>query len=192
MVRSNKMIYRQITSADSAIFSDALELLNRTQGRDLFNPSYLDRRTSDPDSLVIGAFNDGVLVAVGVAQVLKDQFDFYSPFDPNMAAELATKVVGSFSTLCVHETFQGKGIGQEISKLRLRWLQSRACEVIVGISWVSGLAHTSDRVFEKMGFGSVKRIENFFYQSSIENPFHCPGCGDPPCTCAGILYRLDL
>lgn len=185
------MIFREITGLDKEIFKDALELLNRTQGRDLFPPQYLDRRIADPLSFVVGAFDGEKILAVGIASVLHE-LDFYLPFDPEIVSDLSQRVVGSFSTLCVTEALQGKGIGQKLSQMRLEWLRERGCGVILGISWVSGLAHTSDRLFEKFGFRYVKKVENFFYKSSIDAPFVCPGCGDPPCTCSAILYRLDL
>lgn len=185
------MEIRQITKEDSLYFNDALELLNRTQGRDLFAPDYMDKRTSDPLSLVIGAFDNRALIGLGVAQII-DKFEFYLPFDKKIVENLMNKRVGSFSTLCIHESLQGKGIGQKISQVRLEWLKQKKCEAVLGISWVSGLAHTSNRVFEKMGFIAVQKIDDFFYQSSIANPFMCPACGEPPCTCPGILYRLEL
>jgi GNAT superfamily N-acetyltransferase len=185
------MIIRQMTINDAPYFQEALELLNRTQGRDLFNPTYMDRRVNDPLSYVVGAFEDDVLIALGVAQILHE-LEFYLSFDPQIVNDLSDHVVGSFSTLCVSEKYQGKGIGQLISHKRLELLKESGCEVVLGISWVSSMAHTSNRVFEKMGFKAVKKIDDFFYKSSLENPFICPACGEPPCTCPGILYRLNL
>lgn len=40
---------RVLTMADGSFFPDALELLNRTQGRGLFAPDYLTLKTSSPD-----------------------------------------------------------------------------------------------------------------------------------------------
>jgi GNAT superfamily N-acetyltransferase len=185
------MQIRPITKLDQPYFVDALELLNRTQGRDLFNSTFMERRTSDPLSFVAGAFDGKRLIGLGVAQVLHE-LEYYLVFDPNIVQDLSDKVVGSFSTLCVEESLQGQGIGQKISKLRMDWIKAKQCEVILGISWVSGLAHTSNRVFEKLGFKPVSQVDNFFYKSSIDNPFVCPGCGNPPCTCAAILYRLEV
>lgn len=183
--------YRQLTTEDSDYFSEALELLNRTQGRDLFDSDYLNLRTSDPKSYVVAAFSDQKLVALGVAQLI-DSFEYYLDFDSEIVEELKDKKVGSFSTLCVLESLQSKGVGQALSKYRLDWIKKHNCEVILGISWVSGLKNTSDRVFSKMGFNPVKKVEKFFYQSSLEKPFECPGCGSPPCECGAILFRLDL
>lgn len=186
-----ELIIRQITSEDKSYFKEGLELLNRTQGRDLFASHYLDERVNDPLSYVVGAFENEKLIGLGVAVILHD-FEFYLPFDSNIVSELENKVVGSFSTLCLHESYQGKGIGQKISHCRMEWLKSHHCEVVLGISWVSGLSHTSNRVFEKFGFKAVKQLDDFFYGPSLKNPFVCPACGDPPCTCPAILYRLDL
>ena len=182
---------RQITSQDISYFGVALDLLNRTQGIGLFPQNYLEQRTSDIDSFVVGAFEDKNLVGIGVAQLISS-FDFYLPFDSSITNELKDKVVGSFSTLAIREDLQGKGIGQKISLERLSWLKAKNCSVILGVSWVSGLAHTSDRVFEKMGFKPIKKIEQFFRDLSLQKPFDCPGCKKVPCECDGILYRLDL
>lgn len=182
---------RHMTVADRPFFRAALDLLNRTQGRDLFGPSYLDERTASPLNLVLGAFRGDEIVGVGVAELISS-YDYYLPFQPGIHEELAGKVVGSFSTLCVHESLQGQGIGYRLSQRRLAWLRSKGCDVVFGVSWVSGLAHTSDRLFERLGFQAIRRVERFYYRSSLERPFVCPGCGEPPCTCAAILYKLKL
>jgi len=188
---SDVFIIRQITPDDRQLFPAALELLNRTQGRDIFGPQYMSERTNDPRSLVLGAFAGTELVGVGVAQLLSD-FEYYQPFDPKISSELKGKTVGSFSTLCVHERFRGKGLGKRLSQRRLEWLRERKCQVILGVSWISGLPHTSDRVFEAIGFKAVKAVSNFYRDSSLKHPFSCPGCEKSPCICSAVLYRLDL
>lgn len=192
MARSDEksVIFRQLTQLDQHLFVEMLDLLNRTQGRDLFAVDYLDERVAEGDIAVFAAFLQNQVVGVGIAQIIT-KFDYYLPFVPDIDRELRHKIVGSFATLAVAEGVQGQGIGQQLSRLRREWLTSKNCEVILGVSWVSGLAHTSDRVFEKSGFYAVKRVDNFYYESSLKQPFICPGCGEPPCTCAAILYRWD-
>lgn len=182
---------RQITIQDSKIFSACLELLNRTQGRGLFSPQYMDIRTQDPKTYVVGAFQNNELVALAMAQII-DKYDYYLPFDPNIQSKLQDKTVGSFSTLCVLESLQGKGLGQKLSHARLDWLKKKNCDVVIGVSWVSGLAHTSNRVFEKLGFKAIKKVDDFYGPSSLENPFECPGCHKAPCVCSAVLYLLQL
>ena len=181
---------RQITFADEKLFPDALELLNRTQGRDLFASDYLLKKTNSPDARVFGAFLNQELVAIAVAEFINN-FDWYLPFDPTINSFNGT-LAGSFSTLCVKENLQGKGIGQALSHKRMEYLKSRNIPFILGCSWVSGLDHTSNRVFEKMGFEAVKKVDHFFKEMSIKNPFSCPGCNVHPCSCSAILYRLNF
>ncbi len=185
-----KIEIRQITSGDEILFPDALELLNRTQGRDLFGSDYLIRKTTQDTALVLGAFIEKELVAVGVAELI-DNFDFYERFDPSLKNGNGT-TAGSFSTLCVKEELQGQGIGKAISEKRLQYLKGKKVPFILGVSWVSGKKHTSDRVFEKMGFRPVNKVEKFFVETSLKKPFECPGCLEHPCSCSAILYRLNL
>lgn len=182
---------RRLTMDDKARFPGALELLNRTQGRDLFRPEYLDQRTESPTSYVAAAFDGDELVGLGDSEIITN-YDYYLPFEPKIYEQLGDRKVGSFSTLAIVETRQGRGIGQAISHDRLTWLKAQCCHVVLGVSWVSGLPHTSNRVFEKLGFRAVRRVGDFYHASSLKEPFVCPGCGDPPCTCAAILYRLEL
>lgn len=191
LARPSQMVIRPISSEDQALFPEGVRLLNRSQGEDLFVPDYLTIKTSDPLSYVVGAIADNVLVAVAVASLI-DQFDYFKPFHTDIDLELAQTKVGSFVTMAVSPSLRGRGIGQSLSRLRLDWLIDQGCKVILGVSWVSGLMHTSDRTFEKMGFHAVKKVELFYHESSIEKPFYCPGCRVAPCTCAAILYRWDL
>ncbi|TFH64474.1 MAG: GNAT family N-acetyltransferase [Candidatus Zixiibacteriota bacterium] len=190
MTNGHTITIRQMTSNDHQLFPAALELLNRTQGRDLFDRQYMTERTSDPRSFAVGAFAGTELVGVGVAQLISE-FEYYQPFDPNISSELKGKTVGSFATLCVHERFRGRGLGKQLSQKRLEWLKERKCEVILGVSWMSGLPQTSDRGFETLGFKTVKAVSNFYRDSSLERQCSCPGCQKSPCVCSAIFYRLD-
>lgn len=182
---------RDLTTHDEKYFSDGIELLNRTQGRDLFSKDYLHQKTNDPNAKIFAAFDGDILISLGIAQII-DNYDYYLPFVPEIYEQFKNKKVGSFSTLCTHEDYQGQGIGKKISHKRLAWLKDQKCDVIVGVSWVSGLSHTSDRVFEKVGFKAIKRVDKFYINQSIEHPFDCPGCKIAPCQCSAILYKMDL
>ena len=164
--------------------------MNRTQGRDLFAPDYLEAKTKEPSCFVVAAFQDLELIGVAVAQLLSNN-DYYQPFSPLIVDHLYQKRVGSLSTSCVREDVQGKGVGSELMRVRLEWLRSKTCNSFVGISWVSGKPHTSNRVFEKFGFKKVNEVKNFFYQASLDHPFVCPACGGPPCICSAIMYLKD-
>ncbi|NMC44971.1 MAG: GNAT family N-acetyltransferase [candidate division Zixibacteria bacterium] len=191
MTDNRAFTIRQMTPDDYQFFPAALELLNRTQGRDIFGPQYMDERTSDPDSFAVGAFAGAELVGVGIARLI-NEFEYYEPFDSNISSALKDKTVGSFSTLSVHERFRRQGLGRRLSQKRLEWLRKCKCDVVLGVSWASGLAHTSNRVFTALGFTPGKTVANFYHEASVKHPFSCPGCQSSPCRCSATLYRLDL
>ena len=173
------------------LLKECLDMMNRTQGQGLFDRDYLINKANSKGAIVLCAFLNKQLIGVGGAEII-DNLDYYRPFDNKIAERLKDKKIGSLCTLCVHEHFQGKGFGQQITRKRIDWLVSQGCDVILGISWVSGLPHTSDRVFQKMGFQKVQEVKEFFKEGAIKAPFDCPGCRVQPCTCSAILYECDL
>lgn len=191
MPLSKTITLLELTAQDDIIVSEALALLNLTQGNGLFASDYLHKRFGDLNNFVIAAFDNQKLIGIAVAEIINN-FDYYLPFDSNLNQELSNKIVGSFSTLSVLESYQGKGIGQLLSEQRIEWLLKHHCDVALGVSWISGLVHTSNRTFEKAGFRAIKSLTDFYHKSSIAHPFDCPGCHKIPCLCGAILYRRDF
>lgn len=173
---------------DLALVAEALDLLNRTQGQGLFSSDYLTSKALADDALVVVGYMEQRLISLGCAEIIED-FDYYLPFDPKIEKRFMDAKVGSLCASSVHEDFQGRGIGQQITTQRMSWLVAEGCDVVVGVSWVSGLPHTSNRVFEKLGFSPVAEVEGFYTKGAIEHPFDCPGCRVQPCECAAILYE---
>ena len=182
---------RELFSDSLGTLESALVLMNRTQGEGLFNLQYLNGVIEGKTSVAFGGFIDDGVISVGCAEILSD-FDYYLPFEPEISNRLKSHKVGSLCTLCVEERFQGKGIGQKMIKKRLAWLKERECSLVLGVSWLSGLSNTSDRVFIKSGFHKVNQVDRFFEASAIKQPFDCPGCFTQPCKCAAALYELVL
>jgi ribosomal protein S18 acetylase RimI-like enzyme len=135
----------EITNVNEKEIADALEIMNRTQGEGLFNRHYLESKILDNDSLVLFVLKCNEVIGVGCAEII-NKFDYYTSFDSEISTRLKDKVVGSLCTSCVKEEFQGQGIGQEVARKRMKWLSGKGCDSVLGISWQSGLANTSDRV----------------------------------------------
>ena len=180
-----------LQQSDPYIINAALRLMNRTHGEGLFDSNYLVSRIRSGDSLVLVGHLDRKFAAVGCAEIVKD-FDYFLPFDPGIEDRLNGQKVGLLRTLSVQEEYQGQGFGKQMTQCRTQWLIEQGCGTILGVSWVSGLAHTSSRVFEKLGFRTVKRVDHFFREQAIRQPFDCPGCQVQPCECAAILYELKV
>lgn len=182
---------RELDTTNARLLSDSLAMLNRTQGEGLFKESYLTDMNNNPHGLTLCGFLDDKLVSVGCSEII-DDFKYYTSFDSDIVERFQNKKIGSLSTLCVREDLQGKGIGQLLTKKRMQWLQSQKCDLVIGISWVSGLAHTSKRVFEKLDFKAVKEVPDFFKAGALKHPFDCPGCKSHPCACSAILYEYSF
>ena len=157
----------------------------------LFGSDCLDKFFVPGQGRAVAAFLGSELVAVDRVKLFSS-FDYYLPFDPELPVELRVRRVASFDTLSVREDLPGRGVGGRLSQMRLECMRSQGVEVALGVSWVSGKAHTSNRTFEEAGFRAVRRVDHFSARSSLENPFDCPGCHVPPCSCSAVLYRLDL
>lgn len=188
------MNIRTLGPIDEHLLPECLELLERTQGRNVCNLAYLKKLISTENGLLLVVQDDEQhIVAVAGAQILDNtNFQYYLPFGEEIVHTLNSSKVGSFCTMSVHEKLQGQGYGQKLSALRLEWLKTNACDVVVGITWVSGLGHHSGRVFEKLGFRAVNKVENFFVESSIRDNLLCPVCVVAPCYCPGIMYFRTL
>lgn len=182
--------YKQVLSPSEDLKNKILRLLNVTQGDGLFAMDYVDRKLAN--DYVVGAFDNNQLIGVGIARAMgSEDYEYYTPFTPEIRSWFQEYHMGSFDTLAIEDAYRGQGIGQAISRMRLKWLKEKGCNRVIGVSWVSGLAHTSNRVFEKMGFKAFKKVENFYGETSLKYPFDCPGCKVHPCACAAILYVYE-
>ncbi len=179
---------RRIAAEETAVTDAAWRLLNRAQGDGLFGRDYVARHSDGEQGITVGAWRADVLVGVGCAELLTG-LDYYLPFESGITARLAGERVGSLCTLAVEEHCRGQGIGQQLGRARLAWLRERGCTTVLAVSWLSGLAHTSDRVFEKLGFEGGKTVPAFYRADALKHPFDCPGCRQVPCACAARLYE---
>jgi ribosomal protein S18 acetylase RimI-like enzyme len=184
----------QILRAESGYLSllpECLALVERTQGKGIFEPDYFGRCASgEGDRLLLIALYEGKLAGVATARVLpENDFDYYVPFGKEAVEQLFQQHrVGSMETASVTESLQGQGIGQELARHRIRWLSEAGCTAMIGVSWESGLANTSDRVFRKLGFERLSQVKGFYADDSVRRGFICPVCGLPPCRCSASLY----
>ena len=191
LFEKEKLIISAQFDIDSKTIDSALNLMNKTQGDGLFKRDYLETKIKSPDAIVYFAFYENKVIAVGCAELI-NQFNYYESFEKGISKRLEKKKVGSLCTLGVDKQFQGLGIGSLITRMRLDWLKNQNINSILGISWVSGETFTSKDIFEKFHFKKINKIENFFYESSIQNPFYCPGCRVNPCVCSAILFELSF
>lgn len=188
------MKIRVLNQSDEHLLPECLELLERTQGRNVCNRDYLKKILSPEKGLLLVLENDQQhILAVAGAQILEGStFEYYLPFGEEIVEKLRASKVGSLSTMSVHESIQGQGWGQRLLKARMDWLETQDRDVLVGISWVSGGNNNSAHLFKKLGFRAIKKVEHFFVESSRRDNLLCPTCTTVPCYCAGILFVKEL
>jgi N-acetylglutamate synthase-like GNAT family acetyltransferase len=89
--------------------------------------------------------------------------------------------------LAVEESWQGRGIGSELLRLRLAVVRDApAVDAALGNAWLR--PHTGDVsvLFEKHGFERYETVDGSFRQS--EGSRDCPDCGPDGCDCSTAVY----
>jgi GNAT superfamily N-acetyltransferase len=172
-------------------FELASRVLDDALGQGSFSPSKVEKLARDPDHHLLGARLQGELVAVASACLVSESgHAFYQRFGSGAQA-LTGRRVGSLHASAVLPALRGKGVGSALMRARLALLQQRGCDYVVGISWLSGLAHTSEPVFVKHGFTCLGHSGELFTMLSSEQGFGCPVCGHPY-RCSAALYGRPL
>jgi GNAT superfamily N-acetyltransferase len=182
----------QILKADArhaSFFPQCVALVDRTQGTNVFAKDYFHQCISNPDRVLILAVLGDELIGVATARRLSSEgSSYYAPFGTEALALFQRNCVGSLECASVQESWQGRGVGRQLAQRRMTWLAEQGCNAIVGIAWESGLQHTSDRVFLRLGFERLAQAKDFYFGISVQRGFICPVCGPPPCRCSASLY----
>jgi ribosomal protein S18 acetylase RimI-like enzyme len=175
-----------------ADFTVAAKLMNEALGRGSFTEEKVAGLAAEPNGRLFAARDpQGTLLGVAHARVLpRDGLNFYRVFGA-IVKTLEEKQIGSLFASAVVPAARGRGVGTSLARARLAWLAEQGCNYVIGISWVSGLPHTSRPVFERLGFHILGESNAFFEVESQRQGYGCPVCGSP-CRCVALLYGRPL
>lgn len=86
----------------------------------------------------------------------------------------------------VQESWEGRGIGTELMRLRLELVQEfHEVGAAFGTAWLRPDTVDSSALFEKLGFARLETVENYYRRMEFERD--CPDC-EGTCTCSATIY----
>jgi GNAT superfamily N-acetyltransferase len=173
-------------------FELANALVAEALGAGWYTVQKLEAMAAAPNARLFGA-RDEASTLLGVANAIRlgaEDHAFYRVFG-GAADVLEGKQVGSLSLSAVVPEMRGRGLGSALMRARLDWLREQGCNYAVGISWKSGLAHTSQTVFDRHDFTVLATSDSFFEAESQKYGHGCPVCGSP-CRCRALFYGRAL
>lgn len=173
-------------------FEEATELVAEALGPGWYNVAKFETMSQAPNARLLGARDEaGKLLGVANAVCLAtEDLAFYRAFG-DAADVLEGKRVGALSLSAVAPSMRGRGLGSALMRERLAWLRQQGCDYAVGISWQSGLTHTSKTVFDRYAFTTLATSDTFFERESQKYGYGCPVCGSP-CRCRALFYGLSI
>ena len=180
-----------VRPGDSARLAEALTLLNRSLGEQIYSPEKLAEVTRDPEAMLT-IWEDGGVQAAAVARLLyPEDSSYYAAFGPTATAPFARSRVGSLEAVAVKEDQRHQGIGRQLTLDQMSWLARQGCEVVVAVSWLSGGSGTSAGMYRDLGFTGTSPVADFYLAESIRDGWACPSCHGP-CHCSAAFFWRRL
>jgi len=99
--------------------------------------------------------------------------------------------MGLAETICVKEEFRGRKIARELADDLIQSLKNiENIDSIYTTVWKTSEGANAKRLIENIGFEYITEIADYWYDDSIEKNYKCPKCGNPPCKCSTVFYKL--
>ena len=102
------------------------------------------------------------------------------------ASFLPARRIAILDQLIVHPDYRNKGIGRQLFRLRLAYLEGHAQHLAL-LHWKEGLFERP-LIAIRNGFKRVQEFKGFWAKDSLRYGFSCDRCGIPPCQCTAVLY----
>ncbi|MCX6270744.1 MAG: GNAT family N-acetyltransferase [Bacteroidetes bacterium] len=112
--------------------------------------------------------------------------------DTHIEKELAGEgYMGFAETICVKKEYRGTRIASELANELIQSLKNlETIDVICTTVWKTSEGANAKKLVENIGFTYITEISDFWHRDSIDKNYICPKCGQPPCRCSMIFYRL--
>jgi ribosomal protein S18 acetylase RimI-like enzyme len=134
------------------------------------------------------AFDNENLVAVRLTYAPGTWRDAFSKGLTSAQWSVAFKNIAYFKSLFVHENYQNKGLGKELSSQCINILKDMGARAILCHSWLESPNDSSRKYLQKMNFEIINEHVNFW--KDID--YFCTRCSPEPCLCTGVEMILYL
>lgn len=95
--------------------------------------------------------------------------------------------IGLIKTVAVDEAYKNLGLASSLIQSILDELITKDIVCFISPAWKhSGITNIAN-VLENKGFVRTLEVPNYWYESSIQEKFECPHCGNP-CHCSCVIY----
>ncbi|HNW97174.1 MAG TPA: GNAT family N-acetyltransferase [Bacteroidales bacterium] len=99
--------------------------------------------------------------------------------------------MGYAETICVKEEYRHTHIAHDMADELIRVMKKiENIDVICTTVWKSGDIANAKNLVETIGFKLITEIKNYWYNDSIKKKYMCPHCGNPPCKCSMLFYKM--
>ncbi len=99
------------------------------------------------------------------------------------------KRIGLIDLIAVHKKAQQNKIGSILVKHAVELFEYQNCDMIVALvpkNWAN--YHGIKRILTRSKLRPVREFDNYWMNNSLQDGFHCPRCGPPPCRCTAVLF----
>ncbi|MBP8790201.1 MAG: GNAT family N-acetyltransferase [Breznakibacter sp.] len=141
--------------------------------------------------------NSSAIVLVGVEQGVVVGFVLFYLMP---SSEFPIELYGNYpqgdralyvKSVAVHNGFERRGYATALLNMVINIARRQNVICCYAYLWITAGAIPAGSVFDALGFEPVLEINNFWYQSSMKQPFDCPICGHP-CRCSAQLVCRSL
>lgn len=95
--------------------------------------------------------------------------------------------IGLIKTIAIDEAYKNLGLASELVQNVLEELTKKSITCCISPAWKHVGVTNIANVLERNNFAKVMEIPDYWYESSINEKFECPHCGNP-CHCSCVIY----
>ncbi len=162
-----------------------LQISDEQLGKDYLDKQYLSNMLTNSNNQLFKVADDQQILGFSISSILS--MEAFSSTFPHIHLKIEKGQIGWLKTIAVKPELTNLGIGIRLLHHTLEHLCTKSDQQ-VSIVWDNPEKNFLPQLLMKYGFSEHSRLENHWHRQSLEKGFHCPVCGTPPCSCAGMIY----